>query len=345
MKRILLAVAAAYLITGCAAKAYHSVDPGVSIRASNSRVIDTLTRIMSGEVPEQGNAVAANNQFVRTDSNGYLMAAGQVYAAPDGPLTNFGNIRVRTDSNGYLMVALAGGTVTAPFTVISNGIAVTPTDGLVTSNTTASTVGVNVQYSPRLKFCGTAWNSVSVASELDCWAIENRPGTNAGATTQMLTFSDSIAGGAYTNLGGLDNAGTWNMQQFSAANSSYFQWSGRSRLMSSGDSLINMFNQGQTFGLQFNAGTAAPTVTTCGTGAITVPSRNGNGAFTATGAAACTLTFAAGTWANAPHCVITATKVPTTFPYISAISASSFTVSGMTAGDNLTVNYICEGAI
>lgn len=233
------------------------------------------------------------------------------------------------------------------FTCTQTGIGSTQTPCFSLTNTTASTVGVTAQYSPSLKFCGTAWNSMTPGSEVDCWMIENRTLTNAGATTQNLTFSDSLAGaGTFTNLGSIDSAGTMNMQQFSAGNSSYFTWFGRSRLYSPGDSLVNLTNTGNSFGLQFNAGTAAPTVTACGTGAITVPSRNGNGAFTATGAAACTVTFSAlGVWTNIPHCVITATKAPTTFPYISAISTSAFTVSGMTAGDNLTVNYICEGAI
>lgn len=351
MKQLLVVVA--ILLSGCAARSTPispSVNPSAKIqdterRRYNTKVIDTLTRVMSGETPEQGPLTNSDNLSVRTDANGYLMASGQVYTAPDGPLTNFGNIRVRTDSNGYLMVAFAGGTVTAPLTVAANNITTTSTDGAILNNATASTVGVPTQYSPRLKFCGTAWNSVGAASETDCWIIENRPATNAGATTQTLTFSESLAGAAYTNLGGIDSLGTWNMQQFSAANTSYVGWNGRSRLYSTGDSLVNVMNSGNTFGLQLNAGTAATTVTACGTGAITVPSRNGNGAFTATGATACTVTFAAGTWANTPRCVITATKVPTTFPYISAISTSSFTVNGMTAGDNLTVNYICEGAI
>lgn len=224
-------------------------------------------------------------------------------------------------------------------------IGTTQTAGLTLENTTTPANG-SAEYSPSLQICGTADNSsVGHVKEVDCWRIENRPATNSGTTTQALTFSDSTAGGAYTNLGSLDQNGTWNMQQFSAGNSSYFTWFGRTRLYSSADSLFNVMNTGNTFGLQFNAGTAATTVTACGTGAITVPSRNGNGAFTATGAAACTVTFATGTWTNTPRCVITATKVPTTFPYISAISTTSFTVSGMTAGDNLTVNYICEGAI
>jgi hypothetical protein len=141
-----------------------------------------------------------------------------------------------------------------PLTIQRDGITTTSTDALTLQNTTASDGTTTAQYSPRMKWCGTAWNSVGSASETDCWAIENRPATNAGATTHALTFLSSIAGAGYTVLGNVDQNGTVNMQQFSAANSSYFQWSGRSRMYSPSDGVITFFNNGQTGFTRHNYG-------------------------------------------------------------------------------------------
>lgn len=225
-------------------------------------------------------------------------------------------------------------------------LATTSTDGLVLQNTTAATAGVTAQYSPRVKWCGPAWNSTASSSEVDCFAIEVRPVTNAGATTMALTFLSSVAGATtFTNLGNLNSAGTFSQQQFSAANSTYYEWSGRSRLSAPADGLVNVANNQQSFGPQINTGTAAPTVTTCGTGAVTAHSNNTAGEITATGASACTVTFGAPNFTNTPQCVITPHKVPTTVPYITAESVSAFTISGMTAGDNLIVGFVCIGGI
>ena len=57
---------------------------------------------------------------VRTDANGYLIAAAQTYSGPDGPRRVFANTLVRTDANGYLIITnptglgvSIGGTVTS----------------------------------------------------------------------------------------------------------------------------------------------------------------------------------------------------------------------------------------
>ena len=110
-----------------------------------------------------------------------------------------------------------------------------------------------------------------------------------------------------------------------------------------GSGSVELRDSTGTFGIQLNPGTAAPTVATCGTGTIKASSRNTAGGFTATGAAACTVTFSTPAFVNTPHCKISPTKAPTTVPYISAESTTAFTVSGMTAGDNLTVDYECIG--
>lgn len=87
-------------------------------------------------------------------------------------------------------------------------IAATSTDGLVLQNLTSATSAVTAQYSPRLKVCGTAYNSTSLASETDCWIAETQPVTVAGTTTSKMVWSASIAGGAYSEAMKVTNAGT-----------------------------------------------------------------------------------------------------------------------------------------
>jgi hypothetical protein len=126
----------------------------------------------------------------RTDSNGYLMVTANAVTGQTTPLTPMASLSGRTDSNGYLMVALGALSV--------NAIATTSTDGFTVQNATAATVGVPVQMSPRVKWCGAAYNSVSTLSETDCMFAEVLPVTAAGATTQTLKIGSTINGGAAT---------------------------------------------------------------------------------------------------------------------------------------------------
>ena len=85
-------------------------------------------------------------------------------------------------------------------------------------------------------------------------------------------------------------------------------------------------------------GLNVPTVATCGTGAVATGSSDVAGKVTATGATACTLTFASA-WTTAPACVVTdgtsavALKVVTT--------TTTAAVTNLTSGD--VFYYICFG--
>lgn len=85
--------------------------------------------------------------------------------------------------------------------------------------------------------------------------------------------------------------------------------------------------------------TAAPSLSSCGTGTIDSNSNDFAGKVTATGATACTVTFTTA-YPTAAWCVITD---DTTIgkALISAQSASAFTVSSLTSGDAFT--YVCGG--
>lgn len=146
------------------------------------------------------------------------------------------------------------------FTCTAAGIATISTDCISILNGTAATVGATIQYSPRLKWCGSGYNSVSTMGETNCFAAEVRPTTAAGATANSLIFLSSLNGNAtFTNLASVDSAGTWNSQQFSAGNTSYYQWNGRARMYSPADGQVNAVNQANTIGSQLKVD-ALPTV-------------------------------------------------------------------------------------
>lgn len=107
-----------------------------------------------------------------------------------------------------ITVSLAAAFTVAP-TISVNNITTTSTDGLTIQNTTASTSGTTAQYSPRLKWCGTAYNSSTPVSETDCWMIQGEPATAAGTTSVPLVFYNSIAGGAYTERARITSAGSY----------------------------------------------------------------------------------------------------------------------------------------
>ena len=232
-------------------------------------------------------------------------------------------------------------------------LATTSTDGAVLQNTTASTAGVPVQQSPRLRLRSNVWNTtVTAANNTNDWFIESVPvsaatpsgllkvgsSLNEAAATYPMTLTSAgnltIDGLAYdlTFLGGTN--GVFTVRQLNsetniqAAAAGLIYWNGRTEITSSADGLLNVKDAAQAVGLQLNTGTAAPTLTTCGTGSVTTGSRNAAGEGTATGATVCTVTDLTGAralWIS-------------TGP-----STTAFTISGLTASDKFS--WICLGRI
>jgi len=109
------------------------------------------------------------------------------------------------------------------------------------------------------------------------------------------------------------------------------------------DGLMDLWDQGVDRGLEFSPGTGSPTLTSCGTGTISTGSRNGAGEFTNGNAVtACTVNFGTGNFSNTPFCTID-DETTAGVGRISAISSSSFTVSGIVASDK--VMWICIGRV
>lgn len=134
----------------------------------------------------------------------------------------------------------------------NDGLGTTSTDGFALVNNTASTVGTTVQISPRLRFTGTAWNSVGVISEVDSWIIENLPVTAAGTTNSILKFGSSLAGGAYTYPATLTSAGQLTVTNIGAQR---FIGAGTRLTTGFGTGIIKIVDATEALGVSLDAGT------------------------------------------------------------------------------------------
>jgi hypothetical protein len=83
----------------------------------------------------------------------------------------------------------------------------------------------------------------------------------------------------------------------------------------------------------------APTLSTCGDGALATGSSNSSGRLTGTTQTACTLTFSASFGGNSADCFIE--NLTANRGNVTAASATAFTVSNLTAGDDFM--YWCPG--
>lgn len=147
-------------------------------------------------------------------STSSFLNANGTYSTPTGAVTSVSN------SDSSLTISPTTGAVVASinlanpnvFTAAQSssiaGIATTATDGYILQNTTASTLAVPVQYSPRLRLTGTAWNSTASTSQVNDWTVENRPVTVAGTTTSALNFSSQTNAGGYGIRLSLNSVGT-----------------------------------------------------------------------------------------------------------------------------------------
>lgn len=141
----------------------------------------------------------------------------------------------------------------------------------------------------------------------------------------------TLAGGSLTTANG----------SFQASSAAFLGLTSRSQISSPADGLVNVTQfSAATVGYQVNPGTAAPTATTCGTGAATARSNNMAGQITATGATTCTVTFGAPAWSFAPFCSVTDVTTIAALR-ISASSTTAITVTGLTSGD--VFNWVCGG--
>ncbi len=107
----------------------------------------------------------------------------------------YGN-RFQLGSNGaWSFNGGAGAGLGGSYTATVANIAATSTDGIFIKNTQPSTVGTPVQYSPRLRFTGTVWNTTATAATNQTdWKMETR-GVSGTTPTSALWISSSLVTG------------------------------------------------------------------------------------------------------------------------------------------------------
>lgn len=263
---------------------------------------------------------------------------------------------------------IAPASVDLPVPVISvDSITTNLVSGIVIKNSTVATAGVTVRDSPFILLRGSGWIS-GAAKTCDTLigyeaatanGIDSRPGGSlkfysncTGDSTPQQTFQLSNNGNALSTSGfdagyghELGIAG-FIQGDISASYNGSIYWRGQSSisptravLNSSARGLFTVYESNQGVSrVEFNIGTAKPTVTTCGTGAIGATATNVIGSFTTTGATSCTLTFGAPNWSSTPICLaldVSTGKVAT----VTALSASAYTFSNFTSG--ATIFYMC----
>ena len=141
---------------------------------------------------------------------------------------------------------------TGSMTAEQPGIVTTSTDGLVVSNATASTSGVAVQQSPRLRFRSHVWNTTATAADnTDDLFIESVPAS--GTTPSGLLKIGSILNGAaatypltLTSGGALSVLGQVTGTNFLCGAGGQVYWSTRSTMQSTADSQVGFGNNANT---------------------------------------------------------------------------------------------------
>lgn len=281
--------------------------------------------------------------------------AVRIYGTLSGTLTGVQTPQaILATSDGYLGVSIQGGTIPGSvFNCTQNGIATTSTDCFTAINTTDATGAATVQMSPRYRMRGEAWDTNdSVSRTTDFW-IEGLPvsGTSPTANWRLQYSLDGAAAATpllVTSAGAVFPLGN---VELAAANT--FKWSARNVIGSAANGTNEVTNAAGTLGIQFNVGSAAPTVVT---GFGTSPSvvsgaRNGIGSLNVgTGGTATqgVLTFGTPAWTNAPFCTawvetgtagdVRAHGITTSTTQMTITAASAWAASSIVA-------WKCEGRI
>lgn len=289
--------------------------------------------------------VASGAQATTTTANGLFTVA------------NVGVIKVRVRATaaitGTATITAAKGLGFArngPSTVSLGGIATTSTDGMSVVNPTLATSGATVQLSPRFKWCGTAYNSVSTLSETDCFFAEVLPTTVAGTTQATWKLGVSINGGAATYPLTVSNAGAAIAASFSSTSNTgaagvFFGTSAGAQLnLNVADGTAVLQNGAATIGSRFKTD-ALPTAGTCGTSpAVTAGSTPLDGSInvgTGGTATSCTVTYNGTAFPSAPFCTITNQLSNSVTRYTSTTTVLTLnTTTAWTASDVITWHCI-----
>lgn len=187
----------------------------------------------------------------------------------------------------------------------------------------------------------TTWNNAGVTFEGIKINVTNTASAAASLPLEVQVGGTSVLkvnrSGTFTVVGGIVSANGGDVALSSGARLS---WDTGTKLAVTAAGLINVVNSAATFGVQLNAGTAAPTFNN---GTVAAGSRNAAMTLTLTGGnTGGTVTFGAPNWTNAPHCILGG-GVNSAGAAELAESTSAITVAGMVANSTFTI--LCVGQI
>ncbi len=207
-------------------------------------------------------------------------------------------------------------------------------------------LGIGLLCAPSMK---TVWAQVQIIPGVNFIRLAN----GTAALPSLGYIQDPTTGRYWVGSGNVGEATAgvlrfdWNATRFLSTipfqATTYAAGTTKTIFASTTDGLAQLKNNAQTFGIELNAGTAAPTLGACGTGpTLTAGSRNTAGEVTlGTVTTTCVVNFGAPAFTNTPFCVID--DETTVGGRISALSTTSFTVAALTASDKFI--WICLGRV
>lgn len=157
-----------------------------------------------------------------------------------GPIPALAQTRSATLSG---VIANPKFTGTGTWTV--NGIATTSTDGLLLQNTTAATVGVPTQFSPRLRLRGTWWNGSS-SSVTDWWFQSGSTNGNGFLSVQAQTDGGAISEAMRMSTSGGAGFGISTGGSVTVNGAQAYVFNTRSAIWSTADGIVQFLNSAST---------------------------------------------------------------------------------------------------
>ncbi|MFB9844048.1 hypothetical protein [Mucilaginibacter ginsenosidivorans] len=155
----------------------HFRSPGWGTTAGSSQSVDFRMYTL----PVQGGS-PVGNLFIQSSVNGAAWGTN-LQLGTNGALT----VGVNGASIGSVLAGMYQGTI--------NSIGNSSTDGLIMRNNSTGTSGIPVQYSPRLRFTGSAYTGS--ASQFVDWIEEVKPVSGTSPVTSRLVFSSQVNAAGY----------------------------------------------------------------------------------------------------------------------------------------------------
>jgi len=204
--------------------------------------------------------------------NGHVLSADVTVTKADVGLSAVENTALSTwAASGVvnlwsgLQTFNGGAVIAGAMTTSVDGIAVTPTDGIVLANATAATAGVPVQQAPDLRLRSHVWNTTATAADnTQDWMIRPVP-TSGAAPSGSLVIAVSLDGGAATyplivsptTLTVLGSVATAGINGYYIGTNGFLSWVNRSVVTSSADGQFVLRNGANTAGVGLDLTTDA----------------------------------------------------------------------------------------